>query len=82
MPHVARVEFPRRPQPHAAIESGWEELRLIFESLSRDPEIRVIVLSGMGGEDLHGSGKNEPGERFKRSMQECITTILACAKRK
>ena len=81
MPHVAHVELPHRRQHHASIESGWEELRLAFESLSRNPEIRVIVLSGMGGEDLHELGKGRKGERLERSMRECISAILACAKR-
>lgn len=82
MPHVAHVELPRRPQHHASREPSWEELRLVFESLSRDPEIRVIVLSGMGGQDLHEFSKDGQGERLKRSMQSCIATILACAKRR
>ena len=78
-PHVAHVKLP--PQT-ASIESGWEQLRLLFESLSRDPEIHVIVLSGMGGEDFHESGKVRQEEGLKRSMQGCITAILACAKRR
>ena len=82
MPHVAHIELPHRHQRHASsIESGWEELRLVFESLSRNPEIRVIVLSGMGGEDLHEFGKDRTGERLEHSVQECITAILACTKR-
>ena len=78
MPHVAHVELPRRLQHHA----GWEELRRVVESLSRDREIRVIVFSGIGGEDVHQCGKDRQGESCERGMHECITTMLSCAKRK
>ena len=82
LPYVARVELPRPSGHHTSLESRWEELGLIFENLSRDPEIRVIVLSGKEGDDLHEVGKDRQGERPLRSMQECIATILACPKRR
>ena len=82
VPHVAHVELHRRLKNDASIRSGWEELRLIFERLSCDPDIRVVVLSGMRGEDFHASGTDGKGDGLKRSMQDCINAILSCPKRK
>ena len=81
-PHVAHIVLPRHPQHHASIESTWQELHLIFESLSCNPMIRVIVLSGTGEEDALESGKGKRWETLGRPMHSCIATILACVKRK
>ena len=82
VPHVAHVELHRRLECDGPISSGWEELQVIFERLSCNPEIRVVVLSGMGGEGFHALGKDGAEEGLKRSMQDCINTILSCPKRK
>ena len=88
VPHVAHVEVHHRRRHQreeaSARSSGWEELRLIFERLSGDPDVRVVVLSGTGGEDDLGSGKESGGggECLERSMRDCIDGVLSCPKRK
>lgn len=45
---VAHVEINRPAKLNAFLEAMWLELRQIFQQLSTDPEVRVVVLSGAG----------------------------------
>ena len=46
--YVAHVEINRPEKLNAFFNPMWYELKTIFESLSLDPEVRCILLSGAG----------------------------------
>lgn len=46
--HIAQVAFNRPAKANALVLRAWEEMKLIFETLHKTPEARVIVLSGEG----------------------------------
>lgn len=45
---IASVSFAKPEKANALDMSGWQELRQVFERLSADAAVRVIVLSGEG----------------------------------
>ncbi|KAK0720578.1 enoyl CoA hydratase-like protein [Lasiosphaeris hirsuta] len=47
-PLVAHVEINRPAKLNAFLEAMWLELRQLFQQLSADPEVRVVILSGAG----------------------------------
>jgi len=61
---VAHVEINRPAKLNAFLEAMWQELRQIFQQLSTDPEVRVVVLSGAGdraftaGLDVQAASQN------------------------
>ncbi|KAK4449162.1 ClpP/crotonase-like domain-containing protein [Podospora aff. communis PSN243] len=61
---VAHVEINRPKKLNAFLEDMWLELRRIFEQLSTDPDVRVVVLSGAGdraftaGLDVQAASEN------------------------
>lgn len=46
--HVASVAFNRAHKANSLNREAWEEMKLIFEALHKNPEVRAIVLSGEG----------------------------------
>lgn len=62
--YVAFVEINRPKKLNAFFEEMWIEFGKIFEKLSHDPEVRVVVLSGAGdraftaGLDVHAASEN------------------------
>lgn len=46
--HIASVAFNRPHKANSLNEEAWMEMKTIFETLHKDPEVRVIVLSGEG----------------------------------
>ena len=46
--HIAQVSFNRPEKANSLHLPAWEEMQLIFETLHRMPEARVIVLTGEG----------------------------------
>ncbi|PLB35213.1 enoyl-CoA hydratase/isomerase family protein [Aspergillus candidus] len=46
--YVAHVEINRADKMNAFFEAMWLELRSLFDTLSADPSVRAIVLSGAG----------------------------------
>lgn len=48
MPYVAHVQINRPSKLNAFFEAMWLEFKTVFDTLSHDPEIRAIVLSGAG----------------------------------
>ena len=48
IPFVAHVQINRPTKYNAFFEAMWLELKVVFDTLSADPEIRAIVLSGAG----------------------------------
>ena len=48
LPYVAHVQINRPQKLNAFYEEMWLELKVVFDTLSLDPEIRAIVLSGAG----------------------------------
>jgi delta(3,5)-delta(2,4)-dienoyl-CoA isomerase len=47
-PFVAHVQINRTQKLNAFFEAMWLEFKTIFDTLSFDPEIRAIILSGAG----------------------------------
>jgi Delta3,5-Delta2,4-dienoyl-CoA isomerase len=46
--YVAHVQINRPSKLNSFIEAMWLEFKTIFDTLSHDPEIRAIILSGAG----------------------------------
>jgi len=63
-PFVAHVEINRPAKLNAFLEVMWLELRQLFQQLSIDREVRVVVLSGAGdraftaGLDVQAASQN------------------------
>lgn len=47
-PYVAHVQINRPTKLNAFFEAMWLEFRTVFDTLSHDPEVRAIILSGAG----------------------------------
>ena len=47
-PVVAHVEVNRLAQLNAFLRATWTEFSSIFDRLSREPDVRVVLLSGAG----------------------------------
>lgn len=45
---IAHVSINRPEKANALHQPAWEEMRSLFESLSENPDVRVVVLSGQG----------------------------------
>ncbi|KAE9375563.1 ClpP/crotonase [Stipitochalara longipes BDJ] len=48
LPYVAHVQINRPSKLNAFFEAMWLEFKTVFDTLSHDPDIRAIVLSGAG----------------------------------
>jgi len=48
IPFVAHVQINRPLKHNAFFEAMWLEMKVVFDTLSADPNIRAIVLSGAG----------------------------------
>ncbi len=46
--HIANVSFNRAHKANSLNDEAWREMKQIFESLHKNPEARVIVLTGEG----------------------------------
>ena len=46
--YVAHVEINRPQKLNSFVPPMWPEMKAIFESLSFDPNVRVVLLSGAG----------------------------------
>ncbi len=46
--HIASVLFNRPDKANALNKAAWEEMKMAFEALDKDPEVRVIILAGQG----------------------------------
>ena len=46
--HIAYLSFNRPSKANSLNEAAWEEMKMVFDHLSDNPEVRVIVLSGEG----------------------------------
>lgn len=46
--YVAHVEINRPQKLNAIIDPMWPEMRSVFDSLSLNPDVRVVLLSGAG----------------------------------
>ena len=47
-PYVAHVEINRPAKLNAWFEAMWLEFKVVFDTLSLDPDVRAIILSGAG----------------------------------
>ena len=65
-PFVAHVEINRPTKLNAFLEAMWLELRQVFEQLSCDSDVRVVILSGAGdraftaGLDVQAASQGTP----------------------
>lgn len=65
-PFVAHVEINRPAKLNAFHRAMWHELRAIFDTLSHDPDVRAVVLTGAGdraftaGLDVTAAAASEP----------------------
>ena len=63
---VAHVEINRPTKLNAFLQAMWLELHQIFQQLSTDPDIRVVILSGAGdraftaGLDVQAASQGTP----------------------
>jgi Delta3,5-Delta2,4-dienoyl-CoA isomerase len=48
LPYVAHVQINRPAKLNAFFTEMWLELKVVFDNLSVDPEVRTVVLSGAG----------------------------------
>lgn len=48
LPYVAHVEINRPSKLNAFYEEMWLEFKTVFDTLSTNPEVRAIILSGAG----------------------------------
>lgn len=48
LPYVAHVQINRPAKLNAFFEEMWLELKVVFDTLSLDSDVRAIVLSGVG----------------------------------
>lgn len=91
--YVAMLGFNKADKANALIERDWEEMKQIFEELSNDEQVRVIVLYGIGkhfcaGMDIQTlfsitqmSGDTEKNiYDFIIKIQDCISAIESCSK--
>lgn len=85
---VAHVMLNRPQKANALNQKAWDELKLVFDALSDNPEVRVVVLSGEGkhfcsGIDLTllmslGQQNQEKCETRKReAIREMIFSLQA-----
>ncbi len=52
--HIAHVQFNRPEKANAMNKQSWDEMKSIFETLDKDKEVRVIILSGNGAHFCSG----------------------------
>ena len=79
--NVAHIELPRWLKNRTLFNSTWQDLRILFQNLSRELDVHVIVLSGVGEDTVSESRSNDQAHQANRSMQECISAVVACVKR-
>lgn len=48
LPYVVHVQINRPSKLNAFFEAMWLEFKVVFDTLSHDPEVRAIILSGAG----------------------------------
>lgn len=76
LPFVAHVQINRPNKLNAFFEEMWLELKTIFDTLSIDPEIRAIILSGAGakaftaGLDVEAASQNGIMAKQNRKSQD------------
>ncbi|KAE8153156.1 ClpP/crotonase-like domain-containing protein [Aspergillus avenaceus] len=88
--YIAHVEINRPQKLNAFFEEMWLELRTLFETLSPDPSVRVIILSGTGkaftaGLDVQAASTgllapNETGDPARKAahLRRHISSFQAC----
>lgn len=81
--HIAHVELNRPDKANAMNLPMWGELQTCFESLSDDPEVRVVVLSGAGKHfcsgidlDMFAAIANDSQSEPARKAEQLRQTIL------
>lgn len=81
-PYVAHVEINRPAKLNAFLRAMWLELRTIFDKLSHDANVRVVVLTGAGdraftaGLDVQAAAASEPtlaGSSIKMDVARAAT---------
>ncbi|KAH8599367.1 ClpP/crotonase-like domain-containing protein [Bisporella sp. PMI_857] len=81
IPFVAHVQINRPAKYNAFFEAMWLELKTIFDTLSTNPDVRAIVLSGAGakaftaGLDVEkaSQGPVGPGKNITDPARQAVT---------
>lgn len=88
-PAVAVVTINRPQRRNAVTLAMWMELGRIFSSLSAEPEVRAVILSGAGGAFCAGADISEfaavratveDGRAYEVAGDACQTAIASCTK--
>ena len=79
--NVAHIELSRWSKNLTLVNSTWNDLRILFQDLSHELDVHVIVLSGVGEDAFSEAGSNEQAHQVNQSMQECVSAVVACTKR-
>lgn len=90
--YVAHVEINRPQKLNAFFEAMWHELARIFDKLSHDPAVRVVVLSGAGDRaftagldvqatNLDANMSGSDGARSATTMRRHVDEFQECITR-
>lgn len=88
-PAVAIVTINRPARRNAMKLAMWREMGRIFDELSREPELRAVILTGAGGAFCAGADISEFGEvratvedgrAYEAAGDKCQTAIASCSK--
>src|ERR1700694_5796280 len=85
----ATVTLNRPAKRNAISLAMWHELRIIFDHLSRVPEVRSVVLTGSGGHFSAGADLSEfakvrataeLGQAYEEAETAALVAISECGK--
>ena len=86
---IAVVTINRPKRRNAMKLAMWQEMGRIFDELSREPELRAIILTGSGGAFCAGADISEfsevratveDGRAYEAAGDLCQTAISSCSK--
>ena len=69
---IATVTFNRPRQRNAISYHGWLELRRIAMDLDRDPDVRVVVLTGAGDEAFSAGADIKDFESYRDNSEKAV----------
>ncbi|MGL4442283.1 MAG: enoyl-CoA hydratase-related protein [Alsobacter sp.] len=84
-PHVVLLRLDRPEVRNALSPELRGELRVAFQTLSADPDVRAVVITGNGeafsaGADIRSMVETTPGEMMRRGDDENWSAIRNCPK--
>jgi 2-(1,2-epoxy-1,2-dihydrophenyl)acetyl-CoA isomerase len=87
--HVATVTLNRPEKKNAMSKLMFDELRVVFDELATDDDVRAVVLAGAGGEFCTGADLTDPDNLVStsfefadrmESMNQLVRAIIDCPK--